>query len=51
MIILDDGEGFDIEKSFSGNGLINMRRRAADMGGNLEISSGEKLGCEVKLTL
>ena len=47
--IADDGHGFDAERVLSedfspdkgGNGLINMRRRARDLGGSCEISSGE----------
>jgi signal transduction histidine kinase len=40
----DDGKGFDVAqmkvlaaKSLSGNGLVNMKRRAADMKGECQI--------------
>jgi ligand-binding sensor domain-containing protein/two-component sensor histidine kinase len=39
MIIADDGIGFDTNKSCDGNGLVNMKRRAAEMGGELIINS------------
>jgi signal transduction histidine kinase len=38
--IADNGGGFDAGKKSSGNGLQNMKRRAAEIGGRLEIESG-----------
>ena len=40
--IEDDGNGFDTEKSTSGNGLFNMKKRCEDGGGALVISSSNK---------
>ena len=37
--ISDDGVGFDAEHDSDGNGLLNMRKRARDMGGSLTITS------------
>jgi signal transduction histidine kinase len=39
MTIEDDGIGFDEEKIKAGNGLANMRKRASQMDGTIEISS------------
>lgn len=52
--IKDDGTGFDVEekntlagRSLSGNGLYNMKRRAAEMNGNLQIKSEPGQGTSV----
>ncbi len=43
MKIKDDGLGFDvIEKNNKGNGLQNMKQRAKDINGHLEITSSDK---------
>jgi ligand-binding sensor domain-containing protein/signal transduction histidine kinase len=54
--VQDDGKGFDTEqmkvlaaKSLSGNGLVNMKRRAADMNGECYISSDPGKGTTVLL--
>ncbi len=46
LLVTDDGQGFDVEemkklaaKSLSGNGLNNMKRRAAEMNGECLIKS------------
>jgi signal transduction histidine kinase len=60
--ITDDGRGFDAEEILSedfspekgGNGLVNMRRRAAELGGNCRIVSGiggTRIFLEVPLNL
>lgn len=61
--IKDDGRGFDTEETLSaefspekgGNGLINMRRRASELGGNCRIISsvggGTNIFLEVPLNL
>jgi len=61
--IKDDGRGFDAEEILSenfspdkgGNGLVNMRRRASELGGNCRIVStvggGTKIFLEVPLNL
>ena len=38
--IQDNGGGFDASQKSLGNGLKNMKRRAAEIGGRLEINSG-----------
>jgi signal transduction histidine kinase len=45
----DDGVGFDTGREYSGNGLKNLRRRAADIGGKLEIISEIGEGTTVTL--
>jgi signal transduction histidine kinase len=49
LAIADDGRGFAAGSS-SGRGLVNMRRRAAAVGGRLEVTSTEE-GTEVRLLL
>lgn len=39
LSIIDNGSGFDVAEDFSGNGLHNMKSRAAAIGGVLRIDS------------
>jgi signal transduction histidine kinase len=48
--IVDDGKGFDANANSVGNGLINMRARAEELGGEMEISSSGT-GTVVKVQL
>ena len=48
--IADNGVGFDELATPAGNGLKNLRRRAADIGGQLEIASQRGGGTTVTLT-
>lgn len=48
--VADNGRGFDEPATPSGNGLKNMRRRAADIGGRLEIASRRGDGTTLTLT-
>jgi signal transduction histidine kinase len=50
LCVQDNGQGFADSGNFPGNGLKNMRRRAADMGGRLEMLSQPGKGCTVRLT-
>ncbi len=47
--IRDDGKGFDKNKSHEGNGLDNMRARAADLNANFTIDSTEGKGTHICL--
>lgn len=38
--VIDEGGGFDPEGDYAGLGLANLRQRAAEVGGTLEIDSG-----------
>ncbi len=57
--ISDNGKGFDTKTVLSddfkpemgGNGLINIRRRAAELGGNCEISSEIGKGTIINLSV
>ena len=51
MIIKDNGKGFDITKELLGNGLKNMKKRAAEMGAQLLIDSAPGNGTMIKLDL
>ena len=50
ILVKDDGNGFDLEKSrLEGNGISNMKKRARQIGCELNISTMAGKGCEVKL--
>ncbi len=50
MIIRDNGVGFDIERAQMGNGIKNMKRRAAEIGGQFLIESAEGAGTNIELS-
>jgi two-component sensor histidine kinase len=47
--IWDDGKGFDKNNSFTGNGLNNMKQRATDIKGKIEINSASQKGTQIIL--
>lgn len=47
LVVDDDGWGFEPERAYEGNGLRNMSRRAAAVGGTLDISSTPGRGTRV----
>jgi signal transduction histidine kinase len=47
--IKDDGIGFDMNNNFAGNGLKNMKQRAMNIGGTLNIYSAQESGTEIRL--
>lgn len=47
--VADDGCGFDTGHSYPGNGLVNMRTRAAEIGGELVIHSAKDRGTSIEL--
>lgn len=47
--VKDDGKGFDVKKKTNGNGLENMKTRAENLGGKIEIESGADFGTAVKM--
>jgi signal transduction histidine kinase/ligand-binding sensor domain-containing protein len=49
MTIRDDGKGFDIGAESSGNGLLNMRKRAAELNGQFHFNSEIGKGTFVRL--
>jgi two-component sensor histidine kinase len=49
--IRDDGNGFDVAKARRGNGLANLRRRAGQVGGTIDVSSKPGGGTVVTLTV
>jgi ligand-binding sensor domain-containing protein/signal transduction histidine kinase len=51
MEIQDNGRGFPINKTVSGSGLANLRRRAGLIGGKLDITSNEGKGTTITLTV
>jgi len=51
MRVRDDGIGFDPSKTHNGNGLVNLKRRAQKMGGEIIISSECQKGTEITLNV
>ena len=49
FFIKDNGRGMNDRGSLSGNGMKNMRRRAEEMGGQLEFDSSPGRGCTLRL--
>ena len=49
LTIEDDGVGFAPGRDAGGNGLRNMRERAAKLGGNLEVESVEGKGTTLRV--
>jgi signal transduction histidine kinase len=45
----DDGKGFDVAQANDGSGLASMRKRAARLGGSLEMVSNDGNGTTVTL--
>ncbi len=50
VLIFDNGKGFDLKNSKSGNGLANIQKRAKDLGGNVKITSEEEKGTTLLLS-
>ncbi len=51
LTVVDDGVGFDEGSASPGYGLPNMRRRAQELGGGVQVSSATGRGTRVVLTL
>jgi signal transduction histidine kinase len=51
LSVKDNGRGFDLEKSQSGNGLRNMADRAKDIGATLTIDTGLGRGTMIQVVL
>lgn len=49
--VFDDGKGFNLEKTTFGNGISNIKKRAKDLGGKVEITSEKGKGTTVQLEL
>lgn len=49
MHVKDNGKSFDTSKTYNGNGLSNMRRRAQEMNATLTLSSAAGIGTEIAL--
>ena len=51
MTITDDGIGFDTSAETTRNGLKNMQKRAAEVGGSASISSENGKGTTVSVSI
>jgi signal transduction histidine kinase len=51
LSIRDNGGGFDTSAESPGNGIANLRRRASDIGGTLELQSAPGQGTLIRLTV
>lgn len=49
LVVKDNGKGFDTKLRSDGNGLTNLKKRAADLKGKFEIQSSPGKGTEVSL--
>ena len=49
--VKDDGIGFVAGLDYSGNGLVNMKKRSREIGGDLMIQSESEKGTTVKLLI
>ena len=49
--IADDGRGFDPSSARRGNGLANLRKRAAALGADLDVASAPGHGTRVTLSV
>lgn len=49
LTVRDDGTGFDPDAEFDGHGLQSIRRRARELGGDLQIESAPGRGTVVRL--
>ena len=47
----DDGDGFEAAREYDGNGLLSIKKRASDCGGQLEINSATGAGTKIVLRL
>ncbi len=51
LTLSDNGNGFEIDRSYSGFGLRGMRERVASVGGTLDLTSAPKSGCQIRVFL
>jgi hypothetical protein len=51
LIVQDDGAGFDPNQASRGMGAANMRARAEEFGGHVELSSSLEAGTTVKFAI
>ena len=51
MDIVDNGNGFELDKAHDGNGIANMRHRAKAIGATLHISTETQRGTRIRLVL
>lgn len=49
LVIWDNGVSFDVNEPRMGNGIKNMKRRAAEIGANLVVESGNGKGTTIEL--
>jgi two-component system sensor histidine kinase UhpB len=49
MIVTDNGKGFDPSRLFNGNGMMTLRKRAAELSGTCNVESSNGRGCAVIL--
>ena len=47
----DNGDGFEAAREYDGNGLLSIKKRASDCGGQIEINSNEGAGTKIVLRL
>lgn len=51
ICIKDNGMGFNVDDALKGNGLLNLKVRANNLGGNIQINSMLNIGTEIILNV
>lgn len=51
LSVTDEGKGFEQDLNHTGNGLNNMKRRAAELGGHIDIESAPGRGTSITLII
>lgn len=51
ICVMDNGKGFDNKNVDSGNGLINMKKRAHEIGSEMELSTEKGKGTRIELVV
>ncbi|MCW3074170.1 MAG: hypothetical protein JWP69_1239 [Flaviaesturariibacter sp.] len=51
LVVIDDGQGFDIQRKRNGIGITNMITRAENSKGMLSLNSAPGCGCELKVSI
>jgi signal transduction histidine kinase len=51
LLVTDNGKGFDKENVRQGNGIQNMKQRAAKWNGQLNMNSTPGKGVQIELTM
>ena len=51
LIVQDNGKGFDVDSDRMGNGVSNIKKRANEIGANIDLISEPEMGSRWRLEL